>query len=118
MQTDRRLDRPSFIPYQTPTVSRRPVTFFWNGEPATGYEGEPVAVSLWALGVKVIGRHESAGDTRGLYCAIGHCFECRATVDGVPVQRTCLTPVREGMRVDRTTAPAPLDGGPGGLSDE
>lgn len=118
MSTNRRLERPSFIPYETPPPPRRVVTFFWKGEPHTGYEGEPVAVSLWALGIKELGRHEAAGDARSLYCAIGHCFECRATVDGVPVQRTCLTPLKEGMRVEEATATPPLPSHPGRASDE
>jgi sarcosine oxidase subunit alpha len=30
---------------------------------------------------------------------MGICFECRATVDGVPHRRTCQMLVREGMEV-------------------
>ncbi|MHB8947330.1 MAG: (2Fe-2S)-binding protein, partial [Bacillota bacterium] len=37
---------------------------------------------------------------RGLFCAIGRCTDCVMTVDGVPNVRTCVTPVREGLRVE------------------
>lgn len=38
---------------------------------------------------------------RAPYCMMGVCFECLAEVDGVPSIQTCLTPVRDGMRVLR-----------------
>ncbi len=36
-----------------------------------------------------------------LFCGMGVCFVCLVTVDGRPGVRACLTPVREGMRVER-----------------
>jgi NADH dehydrogenase/NADH:ubiquinone oxidoreductase subunit G len=30
---------------------------------------------------------------------MGVCYECRVTVDGVPLRRACLLPVTEGLRV-------------------
>ncbi|HWK47750.1 MAG TPA: (2Fe-2S)-binding protein [Stellaceae bacterium] len=38
---------------------------------------------------------------RGPYCMMGVCFDCLATVDGVASVQTCLTQVRDGMRIDR-----------------
>ncbi len=38
---------------------------------------------------------------RGPYCMMGVCFDCLAIVDGVASVQTCLTPVQEGMRVER-----------------
>lgn len=32
---------------------------------------------------------------------MGVCFDCLAVVDGVSSVQTCLTPVREGMRIER-----------------
>ena len=40
---------------------------------------------------------------RAPYCMMGVCFECLAEVDGVASVQTCLTPVRDGMRVARQT---------------
>ena len=44
-------------------------------------------------------RQSVAGSPRGPLCGMGICFECRATVDGRPHERTCQLPVRDGMEV-------------------
>jgi sarcosine oxidase subunit alpha len=41
-----------------------------------------------------------AGQTRAPLCGMGTCYECRATIDGVPHERSCMTPCREGMRIE------------------
>jgi sarcosine oxidase subunit alpha len=48
-------------------------------------------------------RRSVSGEPRGALCGMGICFECRATVDGVPQEKTCQLPVRAGMEV-RTDA--------------
>jgi sarcosine oxidase subunit alpha len=40
------------------------------------------------------------GEPRIPLCNMGTCFECGVTVDGVPLTRSCLTTVRDGMRVE------------------
>ncbi len=75
------------------------VEFTWNGRVVTGVAGEPIAAALWANGIVVLGENAVTGAPRGLYCAIGHCYECRVVVDGVRGVRACLEPVRAGMRV-------------------
>ena len=42
-----------------------------------------------------------SGARRAPYCMMGVCFECLAIVDGVGSVQTCLTPVREGMHIER-----------------
>jgi hypothetical protein len=32
---------------------------------------------------------------------MGACFDCLAVVDGRPSVQTCMTPVRDGMRIER-----------------
>lgn len=44
-------------------------------------------------------RRSVGGEGRGPLCGMGICFECRATVDGRPHERTCQLPVRDGMEV-------------------
>ena len=77
----------------------RLVTFLLDGEPAEGYEGEPIAVSLKALGRMVHRYTKKEHKPRGIFCAIGRCTDCVMVVDGVPNVRTCITPLREGMDV-------------------
>ncbi|MET3574937.1 (2Fe-2S)-binding protein [Bhargavaea ullalensis] len=75
------------------------VSFLFNGKEYEGIENEPIAAALLANGVRTLRRHEESGSPRGIYCNIGHCFECRVTVDGVQGMRACLTPVKDGMVV-------------------
>lgn len=90
-----------------------PVVFMLDGRPVEGIPGEPVAMALWAQGERVLGWNEENGAPRTLFCAIGHCFECRMTIDGQRDQRACLVPVREGLVVERQRRPdalSPHDG--------
>ena len=61
--------------------------------------GEILAAALWANGFLSLGHHPSSGSHRGMYCGIGHCYECRVTIDGMEDQRSCLIRVRDGMKV-------------------
>jgi aerobic-type carbon monoxide dehydrogenase small subunit (CoxS/CutS family) len=42
------------------------------------------------------------GAPRGIFCGMGVCFDCLVTVDDRPNVRACITPVRDGMRVECT----------------
>lgn len=75
------------------------VTFTFNGQEYEGFEGEPIAAALLAAGIRTLRHHEESGAPRGIYCNIGHCFECRVEVNGRQGVRACLTPVQEGMRI-------------------
>ena len=44
-------------------------------------------------------RTSVTGQARAPLCGMGTCFEWRVTIDGVPHQRSCLVPVRDGMTV-------------------
>ncbi len=86
------------------------VTFVFDGQTFEALEGETVAFALWGAGVRVLGYDERHGHARGLSCGIGHCYNCRVTVDGVLDVRSCITPVAEGMQV--RSQKAPEKGGP------
>lgn len=75
-----------------------PVTIRVDEEEVDARSTDTVAAALWADGRRVL-RRSRTGQPRGLYCGIGHCFECRVTVDGVSGVRACLTPVAPGMQV-------------------
>lgn len=80
---------------------RRKVTFFFEGRPLEGYEGEPIAAALHAAGVRVLRESPVLGRPRGFFCAVGNCSSCLMVVDGVPNVRVCVEKLREGMRVER-----------------
>ena len=79
--------------------SRQTVTIMVDGRSLDVLEGEILAAALWANGFISLGHNPSDGSHRGMYCGIGHCYECRVTLDGVEDQRSCLIRVRDGMRV-------------------
>ncbi|HLS07429.1 MAG TPA: (2Fe-2S)-binding protein [Bacillota bacterium] len=81
-------------------IEERPtVTFTFDGKEYTGYEGDTIASALLANGVRTLRVHEASGKPRGIYCNIGHCYECRVTVNDVRGVRACLEPVKDGMNV-------------------
>ncbi|MFZ5824813.1 MAG: (2Fe-2S)-binding protein [Bacillota bacterium] len=102
-------------PVLGPAPEAKPVRFSFNGRPVEGREGEPIAAALLAAGIKTLRRTCHTDDPRGLYCGIGHCFECRVTVNGEGGIRSCLTPVAEGMRVE--SEPPAVGQGSGGDGD-
>lgn len=85
------------------------ITFTFNGETYTGYEHDTIASALLANGIRTLRHHEQSGTPRGIYCNIGHCFECRVTVNDVTNVRACLTPIEQNMIVTSSEQqPSPL----------
>ena len=75
------------------------VTFTCDGKELQGYEGEPIAAALKAAGVMVPRYTKKEHKPRGIFCAIGRCTDCVMIVDGKPNVRTCVTPLKAGMKV-------------------
>ena len=78
---------------------RPTVTITVDTKPLDVLKGETLAAALWAAGFISLSHNPNTDSNRGLYCGIGHCYECRVTLDGFEDVRSCLIPVREGMRV-------------------
>ena len=77
------------------------VTFNFEGRPLNGYESEDVASCLLANDQNVLGWSKNLDRSRGYFCGIGKCSSCLMTIDGIPNVRSCTTPVKEGMIVER-----------------
>ncbi|MCI8859564.1 MAG: (2Fe-2S)-binding protein [Lachnospiraceae bacterium] len=75
------------------------VTFLCDGEILEGYEGEPIAAALRAAGIMKHRYTKKEHTPRGIFCAIGRCTDCVMIVDGKPNIRTCVTPLKQGMKV-------------------
>jgi predicted molibdopterin-dependent oxidoreductase YjgC len=71
-----------------------------DGRRIEAEEHEPIAAALTAAGIFVFHLSKKTSSPRGLFCAIGRCSDCFMIVDGIPNTRTCVTPVREGMKVE------------------
>jgi predicted molibdopterin-dependent oxidoreductase YjgC len=87
-------------PILGPLPEAREVTIHVDGEPVKAREGETVAAALVANGWVAFRRTEKLDRPRGVFCAIGKCTDCVMTVNGVPNVRTCITTVKDGMRVE------------------
>lgn len=85
------------------------ITFTFDGKQYVGYEGDTIASALLANGIRKLRVHEESGTPRGIYCNIGHCFECRVTVNQMPGVRACMTEVTADMIIESgKVQPSPL----------
>jgi D-hydroxyproline dehydrogenase subunit gamma len=73
------------------------VTLFINKDQVRVPKGTTVAAAILTQGKSC--RRSVHGSARGPLCGIGVCFECRATVNGRPHQRTCQLLCELGMQV-------------------
>jgi aerobic-type carbon monoxide dehydrogenase small subunit (CoxS/CutS family) len=78
---------------------KKKVKFTFDGKELWGYEDEPIAAALVAAGYTKM-RESLKGHPRGLFCAIGKCSSCFMIVNGIPNVRTCVEPLKEGMKVE------------------
>lgn len=77
------------------------LTVHVDGRPVAAIADESVAAVLLRQAAPWCRTTPVSGALRAPYCMMGVCFDCLAVVDGVPSVQTCLTPVREGMRIER-----------------
>lgn len=68
-----------------------------NGAQVTVNPGTTVAAAIAMTGAAT--RKSVTGEPRGPLCGMGICFECRATIDGTPHQRSCQILCAAGMEV-------------------
>jgi predicted molibdopterin-dependent oxidoreductase YjgC len=85
------------------------VLFSFDGRNMEGFEGEPIAMALHANGVRVYRNTPEMKRPRGFFCAIGKCSSCFMVVDGVPNVRTCVTPLKRGMKVETQNGRGSID---------
>jgi len=78
---------------------KRIVKIIIDGKDLQAFEGEPIISALLANGIRVCRKTKKKNEPRFLFCGIGRCTDCVMIVDGMPNIRTCITPVREGMRI-------------------
>lgn len=86
-------------PVLGPLEEQQEVTFTFNGQTLTGRENESIAAALLASDIRTLRHHEESGSPKAIYCNIGHCFECRVTVNNKQGVRACLTPLKKGMTI-------------------
>ncbi|WP_338673544.1 (2Fe-2S)-binding protein [Streptomyces sp. SCSIO 30461] len=73
-----------------------PYEITFDGRSVRALPGQTVAAALWAAGILSWRTTRVNGAARGVFCGIGACYDCLATVNGRPNQRACLVPARPG----------------------
>lgn len=66
-------------------------TFLFQGHEVHYQEGDTYADALLRNGIKFFGRSYAFEQPQGLYCGIGRCGMCRATVDGTINRLLCIS---------------------------
>ncbi|NNG87563.1 (2Fe-2S)-binding protein [Streptomyces cacaoi] len=66
-----------------------------DGAPVQGTQGQTLAATLLAAG-RTSWRRTTTSAPRGLFCAIGTCFDCLVTVNGEPDVRACRRRAADG----------------------
>jgi hypothetical protein len=69
----------------------------FDGAPLSARAGQSVAAALTDAGIRSWRTTRHNERPRGLFCGIGVCYDCLLVVDGLPNQRACLVPARDGM---------------------
>ena len=67
------------------------------GAPIAVAPGTTVAAAVLIAGSPT--RLSASGEPRAPFCGMGICFECRATINGVPHQKSCQILCQPGMNV-------------------
>jgi hypothetical protein len=76
-----------------------PFTFEMDGEQVEAFPGESIAGALLAAGRYRLRRSAKLGASRGVFCSVGVCYECRVIVNGQPNVQACRTLAEPGLRV-------------------
>jgi sarcosine oxidase subunit alpha len=79
-------------------------TILLDGEPVPARTGEPVAAALLAAGKVVVSRSAKYHRPRGPFCLAGACGTCLVRAGGLPSQRACRTPCRDGLAIETQNA--------------
>jgi predicted molibdopterin-dependent oxidoreductase YjgC len=71
---------------------------FVDGRQVEVEEGVSVVAAL-AVADTLCTRRSVTGEARFAFCGMGHCQECRVTIDGRAHRLACQTRCREGMDI-------------------
>lgn len=69
-----------------------------DGVPLRACTGQTIAAALLASGTRILRRTRTHGKPRGVYCAMGICYDCIVRVNGT-TERACTKLVENGMQI-------------------
>ena len=84
---------------EVPGAEQPPFAWTFDGAACAGYPHESVAAALLREGVPFVRHHPVDASARLPFCMMGQCQECLVSVEGGPLQRACMLPLRPGMDV-------------------
>ncbi len=79
------------------------ITLWVDDQPLPALPEETLAAALARQDIVAL-RQSDNGEKRGLWCGMGSCFECVVQIEGQGTQRSCMTKVRDGMRISTGSA--------------
>jgi len=77
------------------------ITVTVDGQTVACRAGDSVAAALLASGISACRNTAVSNTPRGPFCMMGVCYDCLVVIDGQPNQQGCMTPVRDGMKIER-----------------
>ncbi len=80
--------------------NQKKIIFYLDGEKTEALQGDCIASAVIASGKKIFRYTKKNKKPRSLFCGIGQCNDCMMEVDGIPNVKTCITPVKKGMRIN------------------
>lgn len=94
---------------KNPLTATTRLTITADGETLTGVAGQSIAVVMLAAGRSSWRTTAKGRRPRGIFCGIGVCFDCLATVNGIRDVRTCQRLARDGDIVTAQAETLPQD---------
>lgn len=82
-------------------------TITFDGQTVAVTAGQTIAAALIASGHSSWRSTRASGESRGVFCGIGVCFDCLVTVNDVRSVRACLVAAQPG---DAVVSEAGVDG--------
>ena len=79
---------------------KKKISFNFNNKKMTGLKSDCIASALHAQGVKILTKSLKYDLPRGFFCGIGKCSSCLMRVNGIPNVRTCIAPLKQGIKVE------------------
>ncbi len=92
---------PNALPFERlPTNTAEWLTVYIENQPVKVRQGDSAAAAVLAAGLVPSRSSVVSGSGRAPYCLMGVCYECLLQIDGVENVQGCMTPAREGMRIN------------------